>query len=479
MSSETEGIAGWHSIATKVLKNPECFDSWQRLVYYAEYEDGHLLDKTLNVELIELLRHSYEAFLRKYPLLTNYWAHYALLEFRFSSKSSAESIFLKGLSFGSYDVTYWVGYLNFKLRTITNNVENILLLFEQARLKIGFQYHSSGFYLLYLAFLRTYANDWNGYNEKYAVLLRSLWDIPLYDCSNVLKESLDLVSPQNLSSKTLAILLCGSEVKEIKTQTKNNIKEISKRLERIVKGAFASSQFRSFRLFQFEKGLGEHLFHSREFLSDEILELWGAYLSFVEAEYPHRYTVQLYERCLIATANYISFVVRYVDFMLHHKKFNAARDILKRYLSLVENQSDVILLVRLIDLELYSGNILRARNLVTNYIKYNARVPVVIFEKLFQIEAVIHSNDSEYLCSLAVEIMHQTNCLSFLTKVMSFLINKNALRELFILFIKPSKINKSQKIGDRLNLRECSSYNYCLTKLFSQNELAEFGLKSS
>lgn len=77
---------------TAVLKSPDDFDSWEKLVRAAESLEGGGLNRNSSPQAIATIRDVYDRLLAKFPLLFGYWKKYADLEFSIAGTEAAEMV---------------------------------------------------------------------------------------------------------------------------------------------------------------------------------------------------------------------------------------------------------------------------------------------------------------------------------------------------------------------------------------------------
>lgn len=462
--ADHDGPNDWPSISLALFKEPHDFLLWQNLIYAAEYQTGALLDVTASPSQRDLLDQSYESFLRKYPLLSKYWVAFATWKRKLVDTNAADAVFHRGLLYVSLDVHYWVEYLTFKVETISDNIREILMLFEAAREKIGLHYHAYDFYSLYIRFLRTYATSENKFVEKLALLLRLTMEVPLYDFSGLFREIFAFVEPQNQSFLHLKCFVGEESLKKLRKECNNNGKLIHKRLHKLVSDSYTVSQYKSYELFKFEKELPSPTSWTVDLIPANKRANWNNYLEFVEFNYPCTYVIQLYERCVCLNPS-ADFFHKYVDYLISQKKLALARGILQRGILLDVVKDSVSLLLRLVDLELYSGRISRARDLVASFIMCNKSVSVRIYDKLLEIEAFVSRNDGEHICRVAKEIVSATKLKSYFYKIRRFEISKESLASFYILFAKESILKE-------LGLADCKAYWTGLRETATKEQLA-------
>lgn len=454
MNSGRQNDSDWSETSIQLLKDPDNVNLWQHLVQRAENRHGHLVNKTLPDDQIAVVRRTYELFLRKNPTILSYWTAYALWEFKLGNMKKADEIFQRGLDHGQYDVLYWVSLLKFKLDTISGNVTDVLTLFEDARQKIGFQYHSSEFYKLFMSFLQSYSDDTNDFKRKYVILMRSLWDIPLYDYSYAFKQIFTLLSSGDLEISTFADLIGEENLADLKRQTQNSMKLMSKRVRDIASDAYVVAQFRSYQLFVFEKRITV----SGSALTEEGRQAWHSYLNFVETAFAHKFVVQLYERCLLATADHVEFFTKYADYNMRVGKYNSARQIFRRCSLFCGATPSCATFLRLVDLEIFTGHIHRARTMVSEFIKYNKQVPITVYQKLLQLEACSSPSEHDYLVSLASELWSQSHSLIILDTVTKLPIPEEKLRSFFALLLDESSKSKQSRVGQTTNFKDSNVF---------------------
>ncbi|KAK5014474.1 pre-mRNA splicing factor [Cryomyces antarcticus] len=75
----------------EVLKNPDEFEAWEKLVRTAESLEGGL-NRNSSPQSIAATRDIYDRFLHKFPLFFGYWKKYADLEFSIAGTEAAEMV---------------------------------------------------------------------------------------------------------------------------------------------------------------------------------------------------------------------------------------------------------------------------------------------------------------------------------------------------------------------------------------------------
>lgn len=447
----------WQDVSKKVLRSPHDFTLWQLLIHTSETQLSQISESSLQHSQHQLLRESYRALLLKYPLFSKYWSAFAIWEYRLGFRDEAAIVFLEGMRFVSYDVQYWLEFLNFKLETITDSTEEMLYLFEEARSKIGFTYYSSEFYSLYISFLKRYATTENGYEKKMIILLRQIIEIPLYNASYFFKLMLELISARSITYNKLRMLIPEPNLRELKVQTKNDLSKISRKLEKIFTDSFVVTQYESYQIFGFERRLGKYLQFRPEPISCGDIELWSFYLLFIEQKYPFAYVQQLYERVILVSAYYSDFVIQYFDLLLREQQINNARSLMEKVLSLHSTLQSFRCLIRLIDLEISVNRIHRCRDLIIAYLEVNEDAPLELYEKMIQIEVSIDNGDNgKILCELMAAILAKTKSCRILMNLKFFTIADDILSRFFSEFTNDG--GKYYKLGKQIKIEECEYF---------------------
>lgn len=456
-----EGIqvnSEWLKITTELVKDPDSLELWEKLVLVAENNQKKEINKSSSEDEIELLRVSYESLLEKYPLLFNYWVRYASWEFKLGNTGKANSIYETGLQPLNHCIELWVEYLNFKIRTIRDNLDEIVDLFEKARLQIGYHFHSYDFYKLYLKFLKDYQDIEPKFQVKYYVLLRIIIEIPLYHYEYFFKILFDLIAEigksQILKNQIISSLVPKSE---LNTYKKLDLKSTSVQLKKIFVDVYITTQFKVYELFQFEKKITDSFF-STQYISQQQLGNWDRYLDFLELkEYPQECIELTYHRCLIHTASYCQFWIKYANYFIVNQNFKQAADILTKGIFFCNDYS---LIIKLVDIHIYLHEFFRARDLILLYIKQNIFIPIPIYEKLLNLERLFNQDDDEYIANLFKELIKETNNDWFFEHILYYSIPYELKNKLFVEFesnflnstIYKTSFEKLQKFQENLSI---------------------------
>lgn len=417
----------WNQVSLALLKEPNNFTLWQQLIQTA-LRASSISKKNKDSEELKLIRISYESLLSKYPRLFKYWEQYADFEFRLGRFVECELIYRKALKLNNYySIELWIAYLKFKINSISNNLIEVLSIFENARSKIGYHYYSDEFYSLYLNFLSNYSkfdNDFHKFGEKYLILLRIVIEVPLYNYKIFQKEFLKFLSSE-VTFKQLSYFVPERDLNNLKKNNKNNLKLIVVKLKKLFTDVFITTQYKSYQLFKYEKFFIKNYWDPNSLPMNQLAQ-WDNYLTFIELnDFPKQLVKVSYERCLIITSNFSKFWIRYANYFINNSQFLMAKSALTRSLRFVSNNDKI--LIKLVNLDIYLGNHLSARDILIDLLKSSNQVPITIYEKLINIEYFISDNNHEHLLELFRQLISETNNDYFFRVLTYYSIENQAL----------------------------------------------------
>ncbi|KAI5961381.1 uncharacterized protein KGF55_004004 [Candida pseudojiufengensis] len=379
----------WNDVSLELIKDPDNFQIWQKLIESAEYNDRQGISKSTSPNKLNQLRISYEKFLDKYPLSYIYWIKYADWEFKLGNTELSLAVYERSFTHLKYCIELWISFLKFKINTIGNNEEEILGLFEKARGLIGYHFYAYEFYNLYLSFLENYSTEENQFKRKYYILLRLILEIPLYHYEYFFRKYFDVISQLNDPKFQEIIKYIVPE-----RDQKKNPKILAVQLKKLFIDAYITTQFKVYELYQFEKKITKH-FNDFKFISRQNLDNWNLYFDFLQLkQYPFAYIEMNYWRFVYITCAYPSCWIKLSDFYNYHLNYNISKQVLIRGWKITGNYK---ILIKLIDLELFMKQYLRAKDLILNYLKYNISIPIPIYEKLINIERIFNKDDDHLI----------------------------------------------------------------------------------
>ncbi|CAN1270169.1 Pre-mRNA-processing factor 39-1 [Linum perenne] len=272
---------------------------------------------------IPKIRGVYDAFLAEFPLCYGYWKKYADHEARLGDMDKVVEVYERAVLGVTYSVDIWLHYCTFAIST---------RLFERGLAYVGTDYLSHPLWDKYIEYEEMHS-EW----ARVAAIYTRILEIPNkrldeyfnrytsvtasclfkeFAASRPLSElrsaeenstppenggqaSEEEVRPDDseLSSKPASAGLSEAE----------ELEKYSSLREELYKKA---KEFDS-KICDFENAIRRPYFHVRP-LNVVELENWHNYLNFMEAQNDLNKVVKLYERCLIACANYPEYWMRYV-----------------------------------------------------------------------------------------------------------------------------------------------------------------------
>lgn len=401
----------WSIAAQDIANHSDDFTKWENFIKISE--------STNSSKLIIL---SYENLLVKYPYLEQYWINYARWFFKFNNLPKSIETFKRSLKIIPNSILLWNTYLDLLLKIFPND-ENLLPYFETARISIGYHYYSSIFYDKYLKFL----NDTNLIHEYY-LLLRIIIQVPQHQYLKYFKIYLKLI--ENADLKSIKYIITSSDLKKLTNFkwvdlliNENNFKKLKLELKKKFTDLYITTQFHSWKFYNFEKKLGINYYIPHRELTRLQLQTWRSYLEYVEnlnlkvaikdkeqnlLKNNFNQIDTLYNRCLIVTNEYHFFWIKYSNYYLNLNDITKAKSILINglYMNPINNLK---IRIRLIDLYIITLEFDNAKAIIHEGLKllpYNYQ----LFIKLIEIEHfTLPSNVEKLIISKITEISKLKN----------------------------------------------------------------------
>ncbi|KAJ8899470.1 hypothetical protein K2173_018444 [Erythroxylum novogranatense] len=305
LSTEEERL--WSIVKANSLD----FDTWTALIEETEKVAG---DKILRIRKI------YDAFLAEFPLCYGYWKKYADHEARLGSVDKVVEVYERAVHGVTYSVDIWLHYCIFAISTY-GDPDTIRRLFERGLAYVGTDYFSSPLWDRYIEYEGMHS-EWNRVASIYTRILEFpnkrlddyLIRFKAFAANRPLSE---LRSSDEAAASATGSHVNGGEVHDDTSEQSSKptsaglaeADELEKYIgirEELYKKA---KEFDS-KICDFENAIRRPYFHVRPLNVTE-LENWHSYLDFIERQDDLNKVVKLYERCLIACANYPEYWIRY------------------------------------------------------------------------------------------------------------------------------------------------------------------------
>lgn len=302
----------WNMVRANCLD----FNSWTALIEETEKVAENNIVKIQKV---------YDAFLAEFPLCYGYWKKYADHEGRLDSVDKVVEVYERAVLAVTYSVEIWLHYAVFAISTY-EDPDIIRRLFERGLAYVGTDYQSYQLWDEYIRYEESH-QAWSNLAMIYTRILENpIQQLDRYfNCFKELAASRPLseIRTAEEAAVVASTLETGGHALEDEVRD-DGVEQSSKpvsaglteaeELEKYI--AIREEMYKKAKEFDskiigFETAIRRPYFHVRP-LDDVELENWHNYLDFIERGDDFNKVVKLYERCLIACANYPEFWTRYV-----------------------------------------------------------------------------------------------------------------------------------------------------------------------
>ncbi|XVE72864.1 hypothetical protein DITRI_Ditri11bG0072400 [Diplodiscus trichospermus] len=312
MSGEEDRL--WSIVGANSLD----FNAWTSLIEETE--------KVAENNILKI-RKVYDAFLAEFPLCYGYWKKYADHEARIGSMDKVVEVYERAVQGVTYSVDIWVLYCAFAIETY-GDPETIRRLFERGLAYVGTDYLSFPLWDKYIEYEYMH-QEWS----RLAVIYTRILENPNQQLDRYFNSFKELAGSRPLSELRNAEEAAANTSGVLsEADGKVNEREVhpdaaeqtpkpvgsglteAEELEKYVavrEELYKKAKDFDAKILGFETAIRRPYFHVRP-LNVAELENWHNYLDFIEREGDLNKVVKLYERCLIACANYPEYWIRYV-----------------------------------------------------------------------------------------------------------------------------------------------------------------------
>ncbi|XP_015968115.1 pre-mRNA-processing factor 39-1 isoform X1 [Arachis duranensis] len=318
-----------------VRANSSDFTAWTSLIEETE--------KVAEDNILKI-RRVYDAFLAEFPLCYGYWKKYADHEARLGSVDKVVEVYERAVQGVTYSVDMWLHYCIFAISTY-GDPDTVRRLFERGLAYVGTDYLSFPLWDKYIEY-EYMQQDWARLANIYTRILEN----PNQQLDRYFNSFKELAANRPLSELQTAdeAAVVAGAASEAADQTvegevrpdgaENSPKPVSaglteaEELEKYI--AIREEMYKKAKEFDskiigFETAIRRPYFHVRPLNVGE-LENWHNYLDFIEREGDLSKIVKLYERCVIACANYPEYWIRYILCMEASGSMDLANNVLAR-----------------------------------------------------------------------------------------------------------------------------------------------------
>eukprot|EP00898_Chlorokybus_atmophyticus_P005951 jgi/Chlat1/6357/Chrsp44S05821 len=328
-----------------VKANPADFNTWTQLIAVAE-RTGEL----------EKIRAVFDAFFVDYPLCYGYWKKYADHELHLGAPDTsvglARAVYERAVVAVAHSVDIWTHYCTFLLEK-SENQDEIRSAFEKAAEVIGTDYVSHMFwdkYLEYVFSTQDYRRAAAVYTQILHIPLQQLdryWtSLKQFATSRPLEElqTAEEVAEAATAAAEVApfeataeLTADNSEVADGEAAADGAIASSAKPSEltdkdkwlAVREAIYLATKQEDANIRDFELAIKRPYFHVKP-LDDMQLLNWHRYIDSKEQSANNTKVTKLYERCLVACANYPEFWIRYVSWLDKNVTADGAREALSR-----------------------------------------------------------------------------------------------------------------------------------------------------
>ncbi|PKA53850.1 hypothetical protein AXF42_Ash011330 [Apostasia shenzhenica] len=376
----------WNAVRANCLD----FNSWTALIEETE--------KVAETNILKI-RKVYDAFLEEFPLCFGYWKKYADHEARLDGANMVVEVYERAVLAVTYSVDIWLHYCVFAISTY-EDPDIIRRLFERGLAYVGTDYLSYPLWDEYIRYEES-QQAWINLAMIYTRILENpIQQLDRYfNCFKELAASRPLSEIRTPEEAALLAAAVDTDPEGVQCEVPpDGVEQSSKpvsaglteaeELEKYI--AIREEMYKKAKEFDskiigFETAIRRPYFHVRA-LDDPELENWHNYLDFIERGDDFNKVVKLYERCLIACANYPEYWIRYVLCMEASGSMELASNALARATQVFVKKHPEIHLFAARFKEL-SGDILGARSQYD--LLYSAVSPGLV-------EAVVRHVNMEY-----------------------------------------------------------------------------------
>ncbi|MQL81326.1 hypothetical protein Taro_013792, partial [Colocasia esculenta] len=297
-----------------VRANSLDFNAWTALIQESEKENN-----------IQKVRKVYDAFLSEFPLCYGYWKKYADHEGHLGTVDKVVEVYERAVLAVTYSVDIWLHYCEFAMSTY-EDPDTIRRLFERGLAYVGTDYLSSPLWDEYIKY--EYSQQaWSHVAMIYTRILEN----PIQSLDRYFNSFKELAAIRPLSeirtAEVAAMVTANTVTPDQGVEGEVRPDFVEQSTESVSAGLTEAEELEKYiaireemykkakefdsKIIGFETAIRRPYFHVRP-LDDPELENWHNFLDFIERGDDFNKVVKLYERCLIACANYPEYWIRYV-----------------------------------------------------------------------------------------------------------------------------------------------------------------------
>nr|XP_043609166.1 pre-mRNA-processing factor 39 isoform X2 [Erigeron canadensis] len=328
LSPEEERL--WSIVNT----NSSDFNAWTALIDETEKTPENILK----------IRKVYDTFLAEFPLCYGYWKKYADHEVRLGYMDKVVEVYERSVHGVTYSVDMWLHYCVFAINTY-GDPDTVRRLFERGLAYVGTDYLSFPLWDKYIEY-EYQQQHWS----NLAMIYTRILEHPNQQLDRYFNSFRELVASRPLSELRTPEEVAAAEKAKVEVHKEESEGEVqpnaaeqsskpssaelteAEELESYIairEELHKKSKELDSKIIDFETAIRRPYFHVRP-LNVAELENWHNYLDFIEGGDDLNKVVKLYERCLIACANYPEYWIRYILCMEASGSMDLAENALAR-----------------------------------------------------------------------------------------------------------------------------------------------------
>ncbi|KVI03866.1 RNA-processing protein, HAT helix [Cynara cardunculus var. scolymus] len=309
------------------------FSAWTALIEETE--------KTAEENVLKI-RKVYDGFLAEFPLCYGYWKKYADHEARLGFLDKVVEVYERAVHGVTYSVDMWLHYGVFAINTY-GDPDTVRRLFERGLAYVGTDYLSFPLWDKYIEY-EYQQQQWS----NLAMIYTRILEHPNQQLDRYFNR--ELVASRPLSElrtaeEVAAAANAKGEVNNQESEGEVHPNTVEQSSKPVSAGLTEAEELESYiaireelykkakefdsKIIDFETAIRRPYFHVRP-LNVAELENWHNYLDFIEGGDDFNKVVKLYERCLIACANYPEYWIRYILSMEASGSMDLAENALAR-----------------------------------------------------------------------------------------------------------------------------------------------------
>lgn len=333
-------------LSLRAASHPKALVHWENVLNYL-ITKASPLNKTIEPDVYQLIRSTYESMLYNFPYLENYYIDYALFEYKLGHVAKVHRIYKRGLqAFNDRSLHLWVSYLKI-CNEVVSSCKQLFKLYHKAEAFIGLHFMSGEFWELYLNEL--HCRSLSG--SRYYTVLRKVLEIPLHSFSKFYALWLNCIDDiQDLSQLTRI-----APAEELSLKLKIDITfggrkgpylaEAKKLLKKSAKELYMTVQYQVLEIYAlFESKLHTHFYGSSGALisSDEIAT-WDSYMEYTMNLRIDALTELNFQRALVPLMHYDKLWIKYAYWFIDYKDdLLSAKNVLLRALPLSHKKTGIL-----------------------------------------------------------------------------------------------------------------------------------------